>query len=506
MIKYNPNRDPHFTPHEVYEIQAVHDILSSQVPVDRRIKNPRDKSINIIKQCGAGVGITESEIAGIAARYGAIGTLSLTGVSKDFFHNRDNYVPNIEELSSMEVPQRYQILEKYMPAIEEIHKTLIKSKGGMISQNTLSKVIDFERNFTLTKDAFDFFYLTGYSVLSVQGEFDFVDSPAGWERFQISKTKQYNQDGEGIPLIHFLSDVDQWKSRIRGWSKRPESRPEYVIFENGSAAGHNGSIKTRDEVLSEFAEFILDESNFSVMPKYIMAGGMHRGKDLVEAILDYEASAVQIGTRFVATQESSASDLHKQMILDAKRNKTMNLDGLDEEQIQTLKSVFGENLDNIGQVPSTSGMLATGFRTPAMIDIALGSILRKQPCSNLEKLIEVFGENVKLEEHGCLIRCGYSDKSMEIKEGGDYCIESSLRAAKKGNLKKGQFFASLHSDEIPENESLPFRQVLGNIYLEAYEEINGNEKRSEIADKLAKRKQYLKENPGSLTHRLFTKL
>ena len=81
-MKYNPETDIHFSIADAYKIQAAHDVLVRQIPEHRRFINPRDDQTALIKLGAQGFDITRSEIAGAIARYGGIGTISLTGGSE----------------------------------------------------------------------------------------------------------------------------------------------------------------------------------------------------------------------------------------------------------------------------------------------------------------------------------------------------------------------------------------------------------------------------------------
>lgn len=81
-----------------------------------------------------------------------------------------------------------------------------------------------------------------------------------------------------------------------------------VVVEGYEAGGHLGTDRYMRELLPEIIA--------SVDIPVIAAGGVVDGKDIAE-VLDMGAAAVQMGSRFVATQESSAPLAFKQMYVDA---------------------------------------------------------------------------------------------------------------------------------------------------------------------------------------------
>lgn len=94
-----------------------------------------------------------------------------------------------------------------------------------------------------------------------------------------------------------------------------------VVVEGYEAGGHLGT----DELMLDLLPRIVDAVDIPV----IAAGGVVTGADIKRA-LDKGAAGVQMGTRFAATVESSASGEFKQMYVDAK-----------DEDIVLIKSPVG---------------------------------------------------------------------------------------------------------------------------------------------------------------------
>lgn len=81
-----------------------------------------------------------------------------------------------------------------------------------------------------------------------------------------------------------------------------------VVVEGCEAGGHLGTDRPMLDLLPEILE--------AVTVPVIGAGGVVTGAD-IKAVLDAGASGVQMGTRFAATVESSASDEFKRMYVEA---------------------------------------------------------------------------------------------------------------------------------------------------------------------------------------------
>lgn len=112
----------------------------------------------------------------------------------------------------------------------------------------------------------------------------------------------------GALVIHVVSTPELAK-------KCEEAGVDAVVAEGFEAGGHNG----RDELTTmALIPQVVDRVKIPV----IAAGGIADGRGIAAA-LALGAQAVQIGTRFVATQESSAHDNFKQAIINAQATDTM---------------------------------------------------------------------------------------------------------------------------------------------------------------------------------------
>ena len=394
---------------------------------------------------------------------------------------------------------------QYMDALENMYQSLILAEGGLIGQNTLVKLIDFWRNREITIRHNEFFRMHGFKRQDLP-MLDFIDAAAGWERQHVRDTEAYHKGEFPIPYTFFLSDGKQLEKRLNQWSLNPLRAPAQLVYENGSAAGHNGSLVQRDEAMQQIWDLLKNPHNYKATPKYLAAGGMGHGRHLVSAICKYYASGVQIGSRFTTSKESSAHDYHKQLIIDSKKHEGVSFSQLNiysEEARKRIIEALKGDLSFIGPVPSTSGMYATGARTKLILDILAGEERKDLP---VFRKLSCCGPNHK--ETGCLVECGHSDYfiGQNDKSINDTCIEKVLRNALSGKPDAGLFFMGKYSNEIPETEiNTPVRKIFGNIYLEAYEEIMGNSEVSELAAQTTKRLDELKSiGIDSLTHRLFT--
>ena len=130
-----------------------------------------------------------------------------------------------------------------------------------------------------------------------------VFTSAGNPKTWTAHLQQY-----GIIVVHVVSSV---KFAL----KAQEAGVDAVVAEGFEAGGHNG----RDETTTFCLIPMVSEA---ISIPLIAAGGIGTGRGMLAA-MNLGADAVQIGSRFVASHESSAHDNFKNTVLDAKEGDTM---------------------------------------------------------------------------------------------------------------------------------------------------------------------------------------
>lgn len=112
---------------------------------------------------------------------------------------------------------------------------------------------------------------------------------------------------KGIIVVHVVSSV---KFAL----KAQEAGVDAIVAEGFEAGGHNG----RDETTTLTLIPMVEEK---ISVPLIAAGGIATGKAML-ACMVLGADAVQIGSRFVASEESSAHEAFKKAVVDAKEGDT----------------------------------------------------------------------------------------------------------------------------------------------------------------------------------------
>jgi len=149
--------------------------------------------------------------------------------------------------------------------------------------------------------------------------FTSAGNPTTWTR----RLKQ-----SGITVVHVVSSVK--------FAQKAESAGvDAVVAEGFEAGGHNGREETTTMTLVPMVRK-------TVSIPVIAAGGIATGKSMLAAMV-LGADGVQIGSRFVASQESSAHAHFKQAVVDAKEGDTQ-LTLKELTPVRLLKNKFYEDL------------------------------------------------------------------------------------------------------------------------------------------------------------------
>lgn len=137
----------------------------------------------------------------------------------------------------------------------------------------------------------------------VEEDIKIIFSSAGHPGRFIEKLKS-----NGAKVVHVVPTV---KHGLKAESVGCDA----VVGEGVEAGGHNGA----DEITTMC---LIPQLVEKLKVPVIAAGGIANGNQIA-ACFAFGAEAVQIGTRFAATQESSAHDNYKQAIVNAKDNDTV---------------------------------------------------------------------------------------------------------------------------------------------------------------------------------------
>jgi enoyl-[acyl-carrier protein] reductase II len=138
---------------------------------------------------------------------------------------------------------------------------------------------------------------------------------------------------KGIIVVHVVSSV---KFAL----KAEAAGVDAVVCEGFEAGGHNGREETTTFTL---IPMVKEQVGIPVLA----AGGIASGKGMLAAMV-LGADGVQIGSRFVATEESSAHQNFKNMIIDAKDGDT-HLTLKELAPVRLLKNKFYQEVQELYQ-------------------------------------------------------------------------------------------------------------------------------------------------------------
>ena len=163
--------------------------------------------------------------------------------------------------------------------------------------------------------------------------FTSAGNPATW----TSKLK-----AQGITVVHVIANT---KFALKAQAAGVDA----IVAEGFEAGGHNGREETTTLVLIPLIRQALS------IP-LIAAGGIGNGSQLA-ACLALGADGVQVGSRFVATPESSGHEAFKHRVIEAKEGDTkLSLKPL--TPVRLLKNSFADEIQNAEAAGASPEMLA----------------------------------------------------------------------------------------------------------------------------------------------------
>lgn len=148
---------------------------------------------------------------------------------------------------------------------------------------------------------------------------------------------------KGIIVVHVVSSV---KFAL----KAQDAGVDAVVAEGFEAGGHNG----RDETTT-FTLIPMVKEQLQI--PLIAAGGIATGRGMLAAMV-LGADGVQVGSRFVASEESSAHQAFKQVVVDAQEGDTQ-LTLKELAPVRLIKNKFYEEVQTLYKTGPTTEQLKT---------------------------------------------------------------------------------------------------------------------------------------------------
>lgn len=166
-------------------------------------------------------------------------------------------------------------------------------------------------------------------------------------------------DDDSVNLVPIVSSGRAAGLILRSWDKRYGRTADAFILEGPLAGGHLGFSNEQLDRIDDYSlDKLLPEVLLSIKPfedKYgkkipiIAGGGIYDGKDIART-LSLGASGVQMGTRFVCTNECGVSPEFKQAYLDATENDIVIIKSPVGLPGRAIRNKFLKSLENNGKL------------------------------------------------------------------------------------------------------------------------------------------------------------
>ena len=312
-------------------------------------------------QGGMAVRISGHRLAGNVASCGGIGLVATAGIGLNSPRFKgDNY-----------------FAAEPLALKDELAKAYAIAPDGVIGTNCMVAVTDYAE---LVR-------------ASCEGGAKLIVSGAGLPM----NLPELTADWPDVALVPIVSSVKAAELIARKWHKAYGRFPDAIVVEDPDTAGGHLGEKFENIGTGQYDQYATvrgvkayfrDTWNLDI--PIIAAGGIWDRNDLMHA-LEQGADGVQMGTRFVCTEECDADDTFKQAYLDCKK-------------------------EDIGLLMSPAGL-------PGRALIA-----------NVEEIRERDLEMTPTCPTGCLRKCTYKS------EGERFCIVHALDRAQRGDTETGLVF------------------------------------------------------------------
>jgi NAD(P)H-dependent flavin oxidoreductase YrpB (nitropropane dioxygenase family) len=365
-----------------------------------------------IIQGGMSVGVSLSKLASAVANQGGIGVIGAAGIGM----LEPDFSINFQEANQRALKREIGLARE---------KT-----DGLIGVNIMAALSDFNQ---LVSTA-------------IEEMIDFIFIGAGLP-LHLPKLLQSYSLMKHIPkIVPIVSSGKAARIIFTYWDRHYNTIPDAIVVEGPLAGGHLGfkkdQINSPSNELKTILKEVLDtkkkfEDKYKREIPVIAAGGVFSGSDIYN-LIKLGASGVQMGTRFVATEECDADQNFKDAYVACKKEDIVIID-------------------------SPVGMPGRAINNSFLKNMSLG---KRKPVKCVWK---------------CLKTCDYKKVA--------YCINIALTNAKKGLLDQGFAFAGANAYRINEISSVK------ELFLSLSEEY----KLAEIKDSL---ENSLLQNKSNINMRL----
>ncbi|CAA6823792.1 MAG: Enoyl-[acyl-carrier-protein] reductase [FMN] (EC [uncultured Sulfurovum sp.] len=334
-----------------------------------------------IIQGGMGVGISWDQLAGNVSLEGGLGVISAvgTGVYKKRAYADKTVGREDRPLEAINF-YSYKALQKIFDNARKICGDAPLAANVLYAQSEYNRVVE---------DA-------------CKAGANIIITGAGLPLTMPEATKNYPD----VALVPIVSTAKALRILCRRWKKTHDRLPDAVIVEGPLSGGHQGfkydeCFLEENQLENILGPVVEEAKNWGSMP-IIAAGGVWDHDDIVK-MMEIGANGVQMGTRFIGTVECDASQVMKDIIIEA-----------GEEDIKLFKSPVGYP--------------ARGVKTQLHADIEKGTAPKVACISN------------------CVAPCNRGEEAKIV----GYCIADRLSDAYDGIAESGLFFTGANGYRLQE--------------------------------------------------------
>jgi nitronate monooxygenase len=356
----------------------------------------RGRKLLPIVQGGMGVGVSAHRLASAVAREGAMGTIA----SVDLRHHHPDLMA-----AGKDVRDRVVLDRQNLVALDrEIRMAREQSQGrGAIAVNVMKAV---DQHAALVRQSCE----SGADaiVMGAGLPLDLPEMCAGFPQ---------------VALVPILSDARGVAVVLKRWQRKGRLPDAIVIEHPAYAGGHLGATRIEDlkdprfefdRVIEEVQALFREQQIESERIPLIAAGGISTPEKL-RNVLKLGYAAAQLGTAFAVTEEGDAHVNFKKVLAGAKPQDIVEFVSVAGLPARAVKTVWLERYLRREHVLQAEAA-------------AFEEAHKGKPVDRIAKC------SCALQ---CLTVCGLRDGIAKI---GQFCIDTQLAAAMRGELSRGLFF------------------------------------------------------------------
>ncbi len=334
-------------------------------------------------QGGMGVRISGYRLAGNVALNGGIGIVAAAGLGLD----------------SESYTGKNFFAADHQALVDELRKAYEIAPDGVIGVNCMVAVKNYD-------DAVR---------ASCEGGAKIIISGAGLPMNLPGLTADYPD----VALVPIVSSVKAAELIVRKWQKSFQRFPDAIVVEDPDTAGGHLGEKMENIGSGDYDQYATVRGvkaylreKWDVEIPVIAAGGVWDHDDL-EYAMQQGADGVQMGTRFVVTEECDADDAFKQAYLDCSK-------------------------EDIGLIMSPAGLPGRAIK------------------QNIEKIWQWDKDNDTYCPSACLKKCAYQTSRDR------FCIMHALDRSQKGNTDTGLVFCGSNAWKAKRIETV--KEVFAELF------------------------------------------